>query len=203
MTHTKHNSAAHKQEILLIRHGEPALDKKTPVALRDLKSWLAEYDAKGVHCPQNPPLSLSASELSRYFPVASPLIRTSASLAELGITPRVIIDDLHEVVLPVFSPSLLMPLKLPPMWWVTAFRLLWLAGGGKSVPSVAQVRQRAQSAAQTLSLHAEEHGAVLVMAHGIINRALRTELEKQGWQLTEKTHNSYWGMMRFTRNIPV
>ncbi|RUT65607.1 hypothetical protein CKG00_03675 [Morganella morganii] len=187
------------QEILLIRHGEPVPDKKTPLALRDLRAWLAEYDAWGIILPSSPPLSLSAEELSRYFPVASPLFRTSASLAALGITPRVIIDELHEAELPLFSPALLMPVKLPPMWWVTAFRLLWLAGGGRSVPAVAQVRERAQSAAKILSGHAQEHGAVLVMAHRIINHALRPALEQSGWQLTEKTHNSYWGMMRFTR----
>ena len=174
-------------------------DKKTPLALRDLRAWLAEYDAGGIIPPSSPPLSLSAAELSRYFPVASPLFRTSASLAALGITPRAIVNELHEADLPLFSPALLMPLKLPPMWWVTAFRLLWLAGGGKSVPSVTQVRERAQCAAQILSGYAQEHGAVLVMAHRIINHALCPALEQSGWQLTEKTHNSYWGMMRFTR----
>lgn len=104
------------QEILLIRHGEPVPDKKTPLALRNLRAWLA--------------------------------------------------------------------------------------GGGKSVPSVAQVRRRAQCAAQILSGYAQEHGAVLVMAHRIINHALRSALEQSGWRMTEKTHNSYWGMMRFTRDAP-
>ncbi|MCY0788697.1 hypothetical protein N0392_03200 [Morganella morganii] len=187
------------QEILLIRHGEPVPDKKTPLALRDLHAWLTEYDAGGIIPPSSPPLSLSAEELSRYFPVASPLFRTTASLAALGITPCAIVDELHEAVLPLFSPALLMPVKLPPMWWVTAFRLVWLAGGGKSVPSVAQVRERAQNAANILAGYAQEHGAVLVMAHRIINHALHPALEQSGWQLAEKTHNSYWGMMRFTR----
>ncbi|MBU0654534.1 MAG: histidine phosphatase family protein [Gammaproteobacteria bacterium] len=56
--------------------------------------------------------------------------------------------------------------------WVVVLRIAWFAGYAQNGESFPSARQRAQVATQHLTQLAAEHGSVLLVGHGIMNRLL-------------------------------
>ncbi|WP_185154148.1 histidine phosphatase family protein [Fulvivirga sp. M361] len=166
-------------QILLLRHGEPALDKKGRRRQEAIK-YIHDYDSVGVYSPGYIPVKLLSDELQ--------VIHTS-TIARSISTARLVFNQediqrpdalFREFERKIFSfPNI----KLPLSWWLTGSRLLWFMGfNKKGIESFSQAKARAKSAALFLEKDALENGKTLLVSHGLLNHYLVKYLKKNGWE---------------------
>lgn len=180
-------------ELFLLRHGKPDIESATAIRSAVMRAWIEEYDAAGI--VDSPDTSIIAA-CHGQFVVSSPMQRALESVAALGLAPDIIIDSLYEAPLPVFNLPLL---KLTPLAWATAFRLLWMAGGSGGVENFTSVKRRARQVSDELANLAEAHGRVLSVGHGFMNILVARELQKAGWKKQNVRASGYWSGMVLVR----
>ena len=129
--------------------------------------------------------------------VTSDLVRSVESGRVLGAgTPMMSEGLFREAGLPYGSTAFI---KMPPFVWAMLFRFLWSFGFKTKGESIHAFRKRARSAATLLISLAREHGSVLLVGHGLINRYIARELLSTGWNGSEKTKIRHWGFTEYTR----
>jgi len=108
-------------EILLVRHGRPALNTAETITGREIGDFARRYDVLEIIEP--PPVRLIALAASCGCIMSSdrPRARDSARLLANG-RPIEIDPELREAALP---ESIGVPLPLPAGWWVAAARIAW------------------------------------------------------------------------------
>lgn len=76
--------------------------------------------------------------------------------------------------------------SLPLIVWQSISRLMWVMGLNQhGIESYNEARRRADKAANRLIELAEENRTVVLVAHGMLNRALAKRLKQQGWELIQ------------------
>jgi broad specificity phosphatase PhoE len=186
-------------EIILARHGEPALRQSGWIAPRQLADWIQAYNDAGI-VAEGPPLKVCAKATESRFIVSSPLPRCLASAQ--AVAPRRDIfseDTVREAELP-FS-SWVFP-RLPVAVWTALFRLGWLCGYSTNSESFAAARGRARSAATKLIEFAREHESVFVIGHGVMNAMMARDLVRQGWIGPRGTAHGYWQFTVYRKSVP-
>ncbi len=184
-------------QIVLIRHGRPALLRRSAIAGRDLGRWSARYDAAGIVMTP-PPSGVQEIVASAPCVVASDLRRSIESARLLSPRREVRIDpDLREAALP---DSVGGALVMPPGLWIGVARLAWWLGCCRSAEPVEATRRRASLAADRLCALADEWGAVAVVGHGIFNLFLGRQLRRRGWAGPRAWIGRYWATASFTRD---
>ena len=176
-------------EIILMRHGKPALTGSAKVTSREMCNWITEYDLSdtGEDIPPDfsKSLAFSASRI-----ISSPLPRALSSLKALGLEPDVIDEVFREAGLPVFH---LPGFRLSPIVWAAFFRVMWLCGLSRNVERVGIAKRRAAQAANSLvGLANASDGPVLLMGHGVMNRLIARELKSLGFKEYCCQGNGYW-----------
>ncbi|WP_323641056.1 hypothetical protein [Pectobacterium polonicum] len=174
--------------IILIRHGKPDVDIKNKLFSSEMALWIEDYDKSEVN--ENPPPYLfTNSNIGKDFFIASSLPRTLTSLEMMGISPDMVDPIFREAQLPSFNRSLL---RLSPMTYVFIFRMLWLIGFSKNVESYHSAKLRSKLAAKKLINFAQTESSVSLMGHGIMNRMIGYQLEREGFKKTQTSGKSYW-----------
>lgn len=173
-------------ELTLLRHGKPDIETSTAINASAMNAWIADYDAAGI---MDMPAASIVAGFNGQFVVASPMRRTLESVTALGLKPDMILDALYEAPLPAFNLPLL---KLTPLAWATAFRLVWMAGASGGVESFSSVKKRAKSVSDELANLAEVHGRVISIGHGFMNMLIARELQKAGWKQQNSGESGYW-----------
>jgi broad specificity phosphatase PhoE len=80
-----------------------------------------------------------------------------------------------------------MPLAIPgslairPKHWNAFARIAWILGWSQGRESWPAARRRAELAAERLNELAREHGAVLLVGHGMVNLLIQRALRATGW----------------------
>ncbi len=167
------------QQIVLLRHGEPALNKKGWRKRKEAIRFIAQYDSVGVYPPEHVPIKLSAREVDVIF--TSTLNRSISTAEQLfqGFEDQRDESIFREFERKVFS---FFNIKLPLKWWTTGSRVFWLMGfNKKGIESFSEAKQRAKEAAIFLETHASENGKTLLVSHGLLNHYLVKYLKKNGW----------------------
>ena len=195
---TEHESAPEAgRRILLIRHGRPDFVPPALVGRDEVGAALARHRAAAVTEP--PPASLVETLRAREpgCAVTSDLPRARTSAALLGLDP-VLSDPLWaEAELP--HPDRL-PVALPWGALLALCRLAWLVGYRAGASGRRADLRRAGVAADRLVGLAAEHGSVALVAHGIVNRMIRRELEGRGWRTESRDGDGHWS--RATLSLP-
>ena len=173
-------------ELILLRHGKPDIESSTAIRAVAMKAWIADYDASGIM--DMPDTSVIAA-CHGQFVVASPMKRALESVTALGLQPDMIMDALYEAPLPAFNLPLL---KLTPLAWATAFRLLWMAGASGGVESFSSAKRRAKQVSDELANLTDAHGRVVSVGHGFMNLLIARELQKAGWKQQNLRKSGYW-----------
>lgn len=172
--------------IILMRHGRPDHRAGGRVPALAMVQWCEAYDMASVQ-DAPPEKCLQVVDMADFI-ITSPLPRARSSLAKLGREAALIDALFSEVSLPVMRLGF--P-HLPPAFWLTMFRLMWLCGYAGSVESFRQAERRACLAAEKLIEHAR-HGNVLLVGHGIMNKLIARQLRKQGWLAEKHASSRYW-----------
>ncbi|CAO95643.1 histidine phosphatase family protein [Erwinia tasmaniensis] len=172
--------------ITLMRHGKPHRSLTGRRSALAMAQWCDAYDLAEI-CDKPTDSSLRLAAQADII-VTSPLPRARSSLERLGKTASRIDSLYSEVALPVIP--LAFP-TLPPFVWLLLLRVIWLLGYSGKVESYAQAKQRAVKAAGRLSELAQ-HGNVLLMGHGIMNKLISRQLRKLGWRGEKHAGSRHW-----------
>ncbi|MDD2761219.1 MAG: histidine phosphatase family protein [Methylomonas sp.] len=175
-------------QIILIRHGQPAVELSGMARGRDLSAIAKAYDASGI--VDRPPPETMAELRHLNCMACSDLPRSVESAHALGFAGLPAADRLfREAALPHFARG---SIALPVTVWVSVYRLLWLAGFARNGKSYTAAKARAGQAANRLIGLAKTHGNVVLVGHGLMNYLIAQQLRANGWQGPAKPGKRFW-----------
>ena len=184
--------------IILVRHGKSLLVDNMPVNIDGFKVWVEKYDSSGIlEEPSFPPETLLKASGAKMV-LASDLKRAVQSAEMLKPDIKAAADPIFrevEMPVPASGPK---GLKLSAGWWAVIFRCLWLCGNSGGGESFQAAKKRAAAASRILDKSAQDHGDVLLVGHGFLNRMKGKELKKLGWQRRGKSRSRHWSSTVFT-----
>lgn len=184
--------------IILCRHGEPALSRKTRMNWRGYKYWWGLYDEGGLAPDQDAPRVIKDLAAQADIVIASPLLRAVETATKAkGAAPDRLEPLMVEAGLP---PPNLGYLRLKPPTWGVLARICWMAGFSGEVESQVDARKRAEKAAGVLSEDAKGGKMVFVAAHGWFNRMMRPAFKRRGFICVEDHGDLHWSYRRFERS---
>lgn len=176
-------------KIILLRHGEPAIDTGLKVSPCEYAGWLKAFNLASIK-DIAPPVEVKDMAHQCAFVVCSDLVRSVDSARALGIDHIDVIDPLFrefEIPFPYWSAP-----KLSAATWTVIFRLVWLAGYSNNAESSKAARQRAVMCMTSLENYAKHHGTVLFIGHGSLLWYLSRLLSKNGWQGPTSSPRKHW-----------
>jgi len=183
--------ASRRGQIIISRHGRPALDRRAGPKLnwQAYRDWWQRYEVGSLAEDQHVPDDLIEKVAGADLVLSSerPRAIETAQRATLGRMPQ---------TNPVFNEAPLPPpriasAKFLPKTWNVLARTVWLFGHSLDEESVSETRKRAQRAAAILHDHAAGQ-KVYLAAHGWFNRMLRRPLIRLGWVCVEDGGDKYW-----------
>ncbi len=177
-------------EIVLLRHGEPRIDKRRRLSAAGFGRWIDDYSAASIESASRPPVDAVARAQRCAFVVCSDLPRSYESALALGVPAIGMRNPLfRELDTP--HANWHFP-RLRPETWAVFFRLMWMAGHAAGVESVGEARARARRCAERLATLASEHGSVLFVGHGALIWLIDRQLRRLGWQGPTRAPRGYW-----------
>jgi broad specificity phosphatase PhoE len=177
-----------------MRHGEPKIDLsdmiKKKCSANELKTIFGVYTDSGLNTQKIPPPEALRVAKTCNAVVCSDLPRSIESATALGVLDIDFVDSIfREADLPYTNWRY--P-KLTVFTWGIFFRVLWYLGYSNGAEPIASVKQRAETAAIKLKQMADEHGSVILIGHGIINRFVAKKLRYNGWSGPKNPGYNYW-----------
>jgi broad specificity phosphatase PhoE len=184
-------------QIILMRHGRPAIDSQQRLSARDFGTWVGHYNAAAIDTASRPPAEAIEQARQAAYVLCSTMPRSLTSAAALGIQPpygreaafremEMPHADWHFPVLPVGL-------------WAVLFRLAWVLGFHRHAESFAAAKARAITCADSLSQLATAHGSVLFIGHGSLNWFIARALRRGGWHSADAAPRRYWQFAIFSR----
>lgn len=192
-------ASKHYGQIVLARHGEPALSRKVMLNAAGYGEFWARYEVGGLLPGQTPP-----ERLRRFVAECGTLV-TSTRLRAIQSAETVVGDrpfDRYEILIEAPLPPPRFPgwIRFSPKIWGFVSRVWWwYLNHHDGQESRAQAELRADQAAAMLADFAANGQTVVVMAHGFFNHLIGRSLRRQGWKLAESEGYKYWSMRRFER----
>lgn len=187
------------QQIILIRHGEPILDKKSTRSRKAMKQYIYDYDTAKVQPFTMSPVLFSSDEIDTIY--ASPIVRASDTADKLFGNQFVIVKDsmFREFEREVFPLPLI---HLRPKTWGILSRIPWIIGlQSRNIEGYSKAKRRAKSDAQFLERKSNQNGRAALVAHGFLNRYLKKYLMKNGWQLSYDGGKDYLSVQVLTKVV--
>ena len=176
-------------QIMLVRHGEPALNKKGWRKRKEAEKFVRAYDSVGIYEPEYLPVSLRSGEIDTIL--TSSLNRSISTAKYLAKDQISLKNDtlFREFERKVFSfPNIKLPLK----FWTATSRVLWIGGlNKKNIESFSQAKKRAKRGVARLEESAKKNGKTVLVSHGFLNRYLTKYLQKNGWHLAYNGGKGY------------
>lgn len=186
-------------DIVLARHGQPALSRKCWLSARQYGAWWQSYEAGGLLAGQTPPEGIVRTA-SRSAVIYSSTRRRALETASAVAGGRPVCHDAVFIEAPLPPPHWPEWIKLPPRLWGVVSRLWWhLFDHHDGQESRAEADARAEQAADLLIRRASEGGDVLVLAHGYFNHMTGRKLKARGWKLIQNQGFKYWSQRRYRR----
>lgn len=181
-------SPANQKQIVLIRHGEPDLDKKGWRTRDEVIEFMKAYDSVGVVPFDVPPLCPESLATDTVYCSTLPRAAHTAALAFDG-PALVVSEQFREFERKAMKGC---NLRLPLKWRTTSARLFWFLGwNDKGIESFREARDRAKSNASFLVEKSRTNQNVILVAHGLHNRYVLKYLKKRGWEKVFDSGNGY------------
>ncbi len=177
-------------EIVLLRHGKPAIANDHQLSSLQYGDWITEYNQSGIdsRLPAPKPALILAAECD--FVVCSHLPRSIESAQALDVGSI----DVNEALFREFE----MPfanIKTPgflPATWSVFYRLIWLAGFSANAESFQQAKQRGLACVERLLEYTNKHQRLLFVGHGALLWFICKQLLSRGWSGPKHSPKSYW-----------
>lgn len=185
--------------VILIRHGEPDLDKKGWRNRDEAIRFMQDYDSATVIPFSNKPLRLEDIPVDTIIHSSLPRARHTAQLA-FG-EALVLMEDCNYRE---FERKTMKwcNIKMPTKCWTSGSRILWLLGvNDKNIESFGEAKNRAKNNAAELASRARKDGMVILVAHGLHNKYVKKYLRKAGWKLAYDNGNGYLSVKVMTLTV--
>jgi len=180
-------------QIVLIRHGEPDINKCGKFTCDEANQFLKCYDSVCIVVPEKPFFQLEENEQVALF--SSPLNRALSTANYICGTNKCItvLPEFREFENKISSSDFQKRRSIKK--WTTISRLKWMLGRGKNedIESFSKAKDRARKAANILSDASKDNSKVLLTAHGMLNRYIKKNLKKMGWKVVADTGSDYFG----------
>jgi len=184
-------------QIILMRHGRPAIDSRQRLSAHSFGIWVGHYNAAAIDQASPPPAAAISQARQAAYVLCSTLPRSLTSATALGIhAPHSQDAAFREMEMP--HADWRFP-KLPVSLWAVLFRLAWALGYHRHTESFAAARTRAANCAETLGQLAATHGSVLFIGHGSLNWFIARALRRSGWHSPDSAPRHYWQYATFSR----
>jgi len=183
------------QQIIIIRHGEPAMNKKGWKNRQEAIRYTEMYDSVGIYDFEQKPICLRDQDVDTIFTSQLPrAINTCEKTFENNI-PMHSMKLFNEFERKVIKfPNI----KLPRQFWSITTRIVWMMGfNHKGIESFSEAKMRANDAANYLDNNAQNHGSTVLFAHGFINRYIKKYLKKSGYKVIDMDGKKYLGAYYF------
>ncbi|HTQ13504.1 MAG TPA: histidine phosphatase family protein [Rhizomicrobium sp.] len=189
--------AARPLRIVLIRHGQPAIDPAPVTGRHGFRHYIDAYEASGLDPASAPPEELQdlVAEIGNVFTSgrkrADESARALAPGAELTVNPLF-------AEAPLASPPIPL-LKMKVTKWAVVSRVLWYAGFNPRIENYRRARRRAAAAADILIDRARRDGTAVLVAHGYFNYLIGAMLRRRGFRQTGSHKARYWNDVVYER----
>lgn len=190
-----------KNQITLIRHGEPEVYQKfslwTISSGKELESFLRQYNVSKIIPSDSIPSTLKEIVSTGDLYISSGLKRTHESFQLLNVKEYTKNDLFNEADLPCGIGK---TIRMPLIVWLIVLRVLWRLGVHAKSESFRDFITRMRACADFLD--GKKNGAhTVVMAHGFVNRTLKKELSRKGWRLlANRGGGGYWSFSTFEKD---
>lgn len=182
-------------QIVLIRHGKPAIEKGRLLGHRNFQGYIEAYERAGLDPQDEPPSWLVdlLRKARRVFASDRPRARESAR----ALAPHA--DVMHDAL---FMEAQLKSPKVPlvrmnaPFWAIVA-RLAWHAGHHGGIEDYRDAKGRAQKAADILRAAADKDGIAVLVAHGYFNAMVGRMLSREGWRKHGRHRAKFWNAVTY------
>lgn len=193
------DSQSEIQQIILIRHGEPDLNKKGWRNREEAIQFMIEYDSAIVLPFNNGPLKVDSLQIDTILHSTLPRAKNTAERA-FSKTKILIGDDRF---IEFERKAMKWPnINMPTKFWTTGSRILWLMGlNDKNIESFHQAKKRAKSNAKFLAEKAGQEGMVILVAHGLHNKYVKKFLRKSDWKKVYNSGNDYLSVKVMARGF--
>jgi len=177
------------QQIILIRHGEPDLNKKGWRNREEAIQFMQNYDSAIVIPFSKKPINLESLSIDTIYYSTLPRAKNTAQRAFSDSNILVGSTDFIEFERKAMKwPNM----KMPTKFWTTGSRILWMMGlNDKNIESFRKAKGRAKSNAEILTKKTSQQGMVILVAHGLHNKYVKKYLKKLGWKLAYNSGNDY------------
>ena len=179
---TNENTPSTPKRIFLIRHARPSVSKSGFFSQHDARKYISDYDAAAIEHFILEHEEIPYSSIDKVYCSTLPRSQLTAK-AIFGDKVRLVVDKaFREFERRIFSlPLLRMPIRV----WLLSARVLWFMGfNSKDIETFEEAKKRARQCAETLATDADTHNTTVLVAHGLLNRYIRLELQRMGWRKT-------------------
>ncbi len=180
-------------QIILIRHGKPDINQKGWFSSLDAQKYSENYNQVEVVDFETIPVCMEILKPDTIY--SSILVRAISTANKLINDQAIYIDSrslFREFEREIFTIPLI---RLPLNFWLVSSRLFWYLGIHSSrIESHKAAKKRVSLAADYLETKSGSQKEVILVAHGMFNKALSKELQKRGWTLVFENGNSYLSM---------
>jgi broad specificity phosphatase PhoE len=183
-------------QIILIRHGNPEINRNGWFSYKAARNYIIAYDTVGVKPIVKPPVVLETGEEVKIF--SSSLFRAfDTALKVFGDDVSITVDSAFIEFQREITP---LPLILPIKGWTGISRFFWMIGLHSSdIPSLRSEKSRAVFDSELLENAAIDNTRVVLVAHGFLNKYIIRNLKKNGWDHSYNGGNDYLAVQVLTK----
>ena len=183
-------------QIILIRHGNPEINRNGWFSYKGARKYIEAYDTVGVRPIIKPPVILKPNEEVKIF--SSSLFRAyDTALKVFGDDASITVDSAFIEFQREITP---LPLILPIKAWTGISRFFWMIGLHSSdIPSLRSEKSRAVIDAGLLEKAAIENTKVILVGHGFLNKYIVRDLKKNDWDHTFNGGSDYLAVHIMTK----
>ena len=176
-------------QIILIRHGEPDVNKKGWRGRNEAVRYAEAYDTVGIvpfdkrlHC-------FEGLNTDKAYHSSLPRARHTAELLfgeHLKLIENARFREFERKVMKFIN------MKMPLLFWLGTSRLLWLMDlNNKDIETFNEAKSRAMENALFLAEQAKKDGQVILVAHGLHNKYVIKYLRQNGWESVRNGGSKY------------
>lgn len=185
-------------QIILIRHGEPDLEKGGLFNRKESLKYKEDYKISAIRNFDKSPLCLDSLPKMKVFHSSLRRAEHTAELifnqAKFQLTPS---DDFVEFDRQAVE---FINLKLPIRWWNFLSRFLWFLGvNQKNYERFPEARRRVKRGADKLIQYSNGKNLSILVAHGIYNKFIGFELYSRGWRKVLDEGRGYLAVKVYAR----
>jgi len=172
-------------QIYLIRHAKPNVKKNWFYSAEEAQQYVIDYNSVPI-IPFNSSL-VSVHLRPEHNIYCSSLPRSQETALNIfGDKFPVVSDSIfREFEIRIISANSF--LKLPLGIWQAFSRVSWILGfNHRGIESHKEAKLRAAQAAENLIMVARNEETAVLVAHGMLNGAIESELKKKGWTLIQQ-----------------